>query len=65
MIAKFDSNYLNVYFSTNTSSEKITHIKDNNNIAIYYCIPEKYKGIMLQGEGEIMVHNNLLQTGVH
>ncbi|MFX1256224.1 MAG: pyridoxamine 5'-phosphate oxidase family protein [Promethearchaeota archaeon] len=49
----YDDNFL-VYVSTNTSSEKIKQIINNANIAIYYCIPEEYKGVMIRGYAEIV-----------
>lgn len=48
----YDDNFL-VFISTNTSSEKVKQIKNNPNIAIYYCIPEEYKGVMIRGYAEI------------
>ncbi|MFW9923980.1 MAG: pyridoxamine 5'-phosphate oxidase family protein [Candidatus Thorarchaeota archaeon] len=38
-----------VYISTNTSSIKFAQIKNNDKVAIYYCIPDEFKGIMIQG----------------
>jgi len=42
------------FFSTNTSSSKIEHIKRNPNISIYYCDPEDFKGVMFGGEVEVI-----------
>ncbi|MBK5113086.1 MAG: pyridoxamine 5'-phosphate oxidase family protein [Candidatus Heimdallarchaeota archaeon] len=42
------------YISTNTSSEKIKQILENNSAAMYFCSPDEYKGIMLQGDIEIV-----------
>jgi len=42
------------YISTNTSSEKIKQILKNNSAAMYFCSPDEYKGIMLQGNIEIV-----------
>ena len=49
VIAETEENPLAVYMSTNTSSEKIKQINKNDNVAIYFCIPKEYKGVMLQG----------------
>ncbi|MHA2363497.1 MAG: pyridoxamine 5'-phosphate oxidase family protein [Candidatus Hodarchaeales archaeon] len=38
-----------VYFSTNTSSEKVEQIKFNPRVALYYCKSEKWHGAMLGG----------------
>ncbi len=43
-----------VYFTTNTSSPKIAHIKMNPKVSVYYCIPADFRGLMLSGEMEIV-----------
>ena len=43
-----------IYISTNTSSSKVDHIKKNAKIAVYYCDPEEFKGVMFGGEAEII-----------
>ncbi len=43
-----------VYFTTNTSSPKITHIKKNPKVAVYYCTVSEFRGLMLSGEMEIV-----------
>lgn len=43
-----------VYFSTNTSSEKIKQIKANPKVAVYYCNPSEFRGLMLGGTIEII-----------
>jgi len=42
-----------ILFSTNTSSEKIKHVKENPKVAVYYSHPEKTQGVMFGGEIEI------------
>jgi general stress protein 26 len=42
------------YINTNTSSNKVKHIMENNSAAIYYCSPDEYKGIMIRGIVEIV-----------
>ncbi len=49
MLEKYDNDFTHVYISTNTSSQKIKDITRNNKVAIYFCVPEVTKGIMLQG----------------
>lgn len=39
-----------VYFTTNTSSPKIEHIKKNPKVSVYYCNPGEFRGLMLSGE---------------
>lgn len=43
-----------VYLTTNTSSGKIAHMKEISKVAIYYCKPSEWKGLMLGGEIEIV-----------
>ncbi|MFW9943228.1 MAG: pyridoxamine 5'-phosphate oxidase family protein [Candidatus Thorarchaeota archaeon] len=43
-----------IYFSTNTSSSKIEHIKQNPKVAVYFCDTEQFKGVMFGGEVEII-----------
>ena len=51
-----------IYISTNTSSSKIEHIKKNPKIAVYYCDPEDFKGVMFGGEAEIIDDFELKKT---
>jgi general stress protein 26 len=43
-----------IYFSTNTSSEKVAQIKKNPAACVYYCQPEDFHGMMLSGNIEIV-----------
>ena len=43
-----------VYFTTNTSSRKITCIKRNPKASAYYCQPKSFHGLMLGGLIEIV-----------
>jgi general stress protein 26 len=45
---------LMVYFSTNTSSNKIREIKSNPRVSVYYCHPGQFHGLMLSGDIEIV-----------
>lgn len=45
---------LMVYFSTNTSSGKLTQIRANPRVCVYYCHPRKFRGVMLAGDIEIV-----------
>lgn len=38
-----------VYFTTNTSSNKITEIAKNTKASVYYCSPSEWRGLMLGG----------------
>jgi len=54
VLEKYDNNFTNVYISTNTSSQMIKDFMSNNKIAIYFCVPEGTKGVMLQGFADIV-----------
>jgi general stress protein 26 len=43
-----------VYFTTNTSSSKVSHIRANPKVCVYYCTPSQFKGLMLSGDIEIV-----------
>jgi len=43
-----------LYFSTNTSSSKIKHIKENPKVSVYFCDPENFKGVLFGGDIEIV-----------
>ena len=43
-----------VYLSTNTSSVKVSQLKENSAVSVYYCIPEKFHSLMLAGNVEIL-----------
>jgi len=55
---KLDDNYV-LYFSTNTSSSKIEHIKENPKVSVYFCDPEDFKGVMFSGDIEIVEDMNI------
>jgi len=38
-----------IFFTTNTSSEKVRQIEQNNKASIYYCSPSEWRGLMLGG----------------
>jgi general stress protein 26 len=42
------------YFTTNTSSEKVKHIKSHPYVSVYYCDPKKFHGLMLGGRIQII-----------
>jgi general stress protein 26 len=43
-----------IYISTNTSSSKVEHIKNNQKISVYFCDPDDFKGVMFGGCIEIV-----------
>lgn len=38
-----------IYFSTNTSSMRVTHYKNNPKACLYFCDPVTFQGLMLKG----------------
>ncbi len=53
---------LMIYFSTNTSSNKRRQIQSDSKVAVYYCNPEKFHGLMLSGDIEIVDDSKLRQA---
>lgn len=43
-----------VYFTTNTSSSKIGHMRKNPKVSAYYCMPSEFRGLALSGEMKIV-----------
>jgi general stress protein 26 len=41
------------YFSTNTSSRKVGYYQNNPKASVYYCDPEKFKGVLFIGDMEV------------
>lgn len=54
-------NVFMIYISTNTSSSKVTHIKENPKICVYYCDPDNFKGVMFGGLAEFIDDINIKQ----
>ena len=52
-------NELLVYFSTNTSSTKVSQIQKNPAVSSYYCKPKEYRGVMLGGLIKIINNQNI------
>lgn len=56
-VANFMKQYENdftLFFTTNTSSAKISHIMNNPRVSVYFCDTDMFKGFMCQGEIEIV-----------
>ena len=41
------------YFSTNTSSGKVTALRNNSKAAVYYCEPDRFQGALFVGDVEV------------
>jgi general stress protein 26 len=69
LVSLFESHdrSLLVYLATNTSSEKVRHLRRDPRIALYYCIPETFHGVMLGGsavfETALEVRRSIWQKG--
>ncbi|MCK9169250.1 MAG: pyridoxamine 5'-phosphate oxidase family protein [Treponema sp.] len=44
-----DGNRVSVYFTTNTSSRKVSQLRTNPKSSLYFCIPDKFLGAGLCG----------------
>ncbi|MEE9442308.1 MAG: pyridoxamine 5'-phosphate oxidase family protein [candidate division Zixibacteria bacterium] len=49
------------YFATKTSSDKVKHIAANNSVCLYYCLPEKFQGVMLTCQAQPVLDLKLKQ----
>lgn len=58
LFKKHNNDFL-VYFTTNTSSEKIKQIKNNSNVSVYYSKPSEWRGLMLSGSIEIVTEQKI------
>jgi general stress protein 26 len=45
---------LTLFFTTSTSSTKVSQIRDTPKVSVYYCDPKSWHGFMCQGEIEIV-----------
>ena len=52
-MSQFD-NDLTLFFTTNTSSAKVSQIINNAKVSVYYCDSKAWHGFMCQGEIEIV-----------
>ncbi|WP_428897118.1 General stress protein 26 [Parelusimicrobium proximum] len=46
----FKTEYMNIYFSTNTSSPKIKQLEKNKKASVYFTDPKTFEGVLLMGE---------------
>ena len=62
-----DGETVTIYFTTNTSSRKVKQIRANNNVCLYFVLPEKFKGISAIGTIEevtdMEIKKDFWQTG--
>ncbi|AEE16585.1 pyridoxamine 5'-phosphate oxidase family protein [Treponema brennaborense] len=64
---RLTENTVTLYFTTNTSSRKITQLRANPKASLYFCIPDKFLGAGAVGEIEEItdetVKKEFWQTG--
>ena len=53
LFKKHDDDFL-LYFTSNTSSTKISDIKNNPAVSVYYYNPDEWRGVMFSGKMEII-----------
>ncbi|GAH15617.1 unnamed protein product, partial [marine sediment metagenome] len=51
-----------IYISTNTSSTKVEHLKNNPLMAVYFCDADNFQGFMLGGSVEFVDDIELKKT---
>ena len=49
VIKEHEEDPLVSYLSINTSSQKLRQVEGNPVVALYYCMPDEYRGVMLRG----------------
>ncbi len=49
-----DGETFTIYFTTNTSSRKVSQIRANNKVCLYFCLPKKFKGVSAIGTIEVV-----------
>lgn len=53
---------LTMYFTTNTSSPKVARIRNNPNVALYFCEPNLFQGICASGIMEEVTDTELKES---
>ena len=53
MLVLEHGSYQTQFFSTNTSSGKVTGFRANPRASVYYCDPQDYRGVLFVGEMEV------------
>ena len=56
-MSDYEVDPLTSYLSINTFSRKLRQVENNPVVALYYSVPEEYRGVMLRGNA--VVHDNL------
>ena len=51
-----------IYISTNTSSTKVEHLRNNPLMAVYFCNADNFQGFMLGGSAEFVDDIELKKT---
>ncbi len=56
-----DGENVELYFTTNTSSNKVTRIRNNPNVAVYFAEPDNFRGICVSGKAEEITDQKLTE----
>ena len=54
MLSDVNNGLREIWFSTNTSSIKVAHVRANPRVNAYYCHPKIFHGLMLSGDMQIV-----------
>lgn len=57
-----DGETVTMYFTTNTSSQKVQRIRNNANVALYFCDPAAFQGICASGTMEEVTDQELKES---
>lgn len=45
-----------LFFTTNTASSKVTQIRSHKRVALYFCLPEAFRGVWISGDMEFITN---------
>lgn len=57
-----DGETVTMYFTTNTSSKKVQRIRNNANVALYFCEPASFEGICASGMMEEVTDTTIKES---
>ena len=56
---------LTILLTTNTSSNKVKHLKENQAVSVFYVIPDEWQGVMFGGHMEIVEDDDVKKSLWH
>ncbi len=54
-----------LYYTTNTSSRKMTQLRNNPKVSLYFCIPAKFQGVCAVGDIAEVTDRNIKKDFWH